>query len=120
MDLRQLFKSSESALQFQTGATIFAEGSAADVMYIVLDGEVEVRVGNQLVEIIGPGDIIGEMALIDMKPRSATAVAKSGCRLAPVDEKRFQFMVHQTPYFSLHVMRVMADRLRHMNANLST
>jgi CRP-like cAMP-binding protein len=120
MDLRNLFKSSDNALEFQAGATIFAEGYAADVMYVVLEGEVEVRVGNKLVEAVGPGDIIGEMALIDMKPRSATAVTKTQCRVAPVDEKRFQFMVQQTPYFSLHVMRVMADRLRRMNANLST
>ena len=120
MELRNLFKSSDNVREFQAGAIIFSEGSAAVVMYVVLDGEVEVRVGDKLVEVVGPGDIIGEMALIDMKPRSATALTKSICRLAPVDEKRFQFMVQQTPYFSLHVMRVMADRLRRMNANWST
>ena len=49
------------------------------------------------------------MALLDTNTRSATAVAKSTCRLALVDEKRFQFMVHETPYFALHVMRVMAE-----------
>jgi CRP/FNR family cyclic AMP-dependent transcriptional regulator len=43
-------------------------------------------------------------------------VAKSACRLALVDEKRFLFMVQQTPFFALHVMRVLATRLRWMNA----
>lgn len=89
-------------------------------MYVVLDGEVEVRIGGKSIEVIGPGDIVGEMALIDGKPRSATVVAKSDCRLAPVDEKRFYSMVQQTPAFSLHVMRVVVERLRRMNAKLET
>ena len=118
MNLRNLFKSSENAREFQAGSTIFAEGEPPDVMYVILDGEVEVRVGSELVEVLGSGEILGEMALIDTNPRSATAIAKSNSRLAPVDEKRFQFMVQQTPFFSLYVMRVLATRLRKMNAQL--
>jgi CRP-like cAMP-binding protein len=85
-------------------------------MYVVLDGEVELRVQGEVLEVAGPGDIVGEMALIDAKPRSATVRAISDCRLAPVDERRFLFMVHETPFFALHVMRVLADRLHRMNA----
>jgi CRP/FNR family transcriptional regulator, cyclic AMP receptor protein len=69
-----------------------------------------------VLDVAGPGDIVGEMALIDAKSRSATAQAKSDCRLAPVDERRFLFLVHEHPLFALHVMRVLADRLRRMNA----
>jgi CRP/FNR family cyclic AMP-dependent transcriptional regulator len=120
MNLQKLFKHSENQRTFQAGTVIFAEGDRADSMYVVLDGEVDVRVGSNLLEVIGPGEIIGEMALVDSNPRSATAVVKSACRLALVDEKRFQFLVQQTPYFALHVMQVMADRLRRMNAKLTT
>ncbi|HEU5100134.1 MAG TPA: Crp/Fnr family transcriptional regulator [Roseiflexaceae bacterium] len=60
----------------------------------------------------GPGGIVGEMALIDDRPRSATAVAATDCRLVPIDERRFTFLVQQTPMFALAVMRVMAERLR--------
>ena len=59
------------------------------------------------------------MALIDTKPRSATATAVSACKLAPIDERRFLFLVQQTPFFALHVMRVMASRLRAMDDTLS-
>jgi CRP-like cAMP-binding protein len=52
------------------------------------------------------------MSLIDDSPRSADAVAKTACVLAPVDERRFLFLVHETPMFALHVMSVMAERLR--------
>lgn len=116
MDLRGIFKNSDNILEFPTGTAIFTEGTPGDVMYIILDGEVEVRTGNNVVQVVGPGDVVGEMALIDSKPRSASAVAKSGCRLVPVDEKRFLFVVNQTPFFSLHIMRILVDRLRNMNS----
>lgn len=60
------------------------------------------------------------MALIDTKARSATVVARSDCRLVPINEKRFLVLVHQTPIFALLVMRVLADRLRRMNASRAT
>jgi CRP-like cAMP-binding protein len=52
------------------------------------------------------------MALIESRPRSATAVARTDWKLVAVSEKRFAFLVQQTPHFALQVMRVMADRLR--------
>ena len=116
MDLRSLFARIDNAQEFQANSTIFAEGTPGDVMYVVLDGEVELRVRSEVLEVAGPGDIVGEMALIDAKPRSATARAKSDCRLAPVDERRFLFLVHEHPFFALHVMRVLTDRLRRMDA----
>jgi CRP-like cAMP-binding protein len=84
-------------------------------MYVILEGEVELRIGGRVVETLGPGEPFGEMALIDHAPRIATATAKSDCRLVAVPEKRFLFLVQQTPYFALHVMRVMAERLRKMD-----
>jgi CRP-like cAMP-binding protein len=56
------------------------------------------------------------MALIDKQPRSATAVAKTDCKLVSVNEERFQRLVKQTPHFAIQVMRVMAQRLRQMDA----
>jgi CRP/FNR family transcriptional regulator, cyclic AMP receptor protein len=101
---------------FPAGQTIFSEGTDGDVMYVVKEGEVEVKVHGHVVEVVGPGGIFGEMALIDQSPRSATAIAKTACRLVPVNEARFKFLVQQAPAFSLEVMRVMALRLRKMDA----
>lgn len=55
------------------------------------------------------------MALVDRTARSATAVAKTDCKLVALDETRFKSHVHRTPFFAIQVMRVMADRLRRMN-----
>jgi CRP/FNR family cyclic AMP-dependent transcriptional regulator len=52
------------------------------------------------------------MALIDARPRTATARAQEACTLVPIDERRFTFLIQQTPQFGLHVMRVLAERLR--------
>jgi CRP/FNR family transcriptional regulator, cyclic AMP receptor protein len=62
--------------------------------------------------------IFGEMALIDNAPRSATAVAVSDAKLVSVSEKQFLFLISNTPYFALNVMRVMARRLRTANTSL--
>ena len=116
MNLGGLFVDANNVQEFQANSTIFVEGTPGNVMYVVLEGEVELLVRSQVLEVAGPGDIVGEMALIDAKPRSATARAKSDCRLAPVDERRFLFLVHEHPFFALHVMRVLTDRLRRMDA----
>jgi CRP-like cAMP-binding protein len=55
------------------------------------------------------------MALIDGSPRNATARAKSDCEVAPINEKSFLFLVHETPFFAIAVMRTLADRLRRAN-----
>ena len=103
---------------FAAGQPIFTEGQPGNVMYIVKDGEVDLSVHGKIVETLGPGGILGEMALLDRKPRSATAVARTDCQLVPINEGRFQFLVQQTPYFSLEVIRVLAHRLRHMDEEI--
>jgi CRP-like cAMP-binding protein len=94
---------------------IFAEGDKGDAMYVVRNGEVTVERDGRIMETLGGGDIFGEMALIDGAPRSATARAKTDCEVAPINEKTFLFLVHETPFFAIAVMRTLAGRLRHMN-----
>jgi len=69
----------------------------------------------QLIERIGPGGIIGEMALVDQSPRSADAIAQQETALAVINRLRFEHLVANHPTFALQVMAVMADRLRRLN-----
>jgi CRP-like cAMP-binding protein len=112
----ELFRQETDALQLAPGDFLFREGDKRDKMYVVLEGEIDVRLGDYVVETAGAGALIGEMALIDDSPRAANAVAKTACRLAPIDQRRFHFLVQQHPYFATHVMKELAARLRHMNA----
>ncbi len=112
----EFFRTENEGQLFEAGQTIFVEGEMGAVMYVVLEGEVELRINDRVVETLGPSEPFGEMALIDQAPRVATAVAKTGCRLLVIPENRFLFMVSAMPHFSLQLMRVMAERLRRMNA----
>src|SRR5262249_18979765 len=98
------------------GEVIFSAYEVGAEMYVVLEGQVELTIGSQVLETLGPGEPFGEMALIDQSPRAATATAKTPCKLAVIPEKRFLFMVQTTPHFAQQIMKVMADRLRKMNA----
>ena len=113
-----LFRNEPDFRIFSSSATVFEEGDAADTMYVILEGEVELYIGDKKVDTLGAGEIFGEMALIDNTPRVATAVAKTLCKLVLVSQKRFLFMVQQTPNFSLQIMRVIAERLRKMDTRL--
>ncbi|HUC48800.1 MAG TPA: cyclic nucleotide-binding domain-containing protein, partial [Xanthobacteraceae bacterium] len=87
-------------------------------LFIIQSGEVEIRLGNRVLEKLPQYGIFGEMALIDAAPRSASAVAASDVKLVPVSEKQFLFLISNTPHFALNVMRVMARRLRVTNKSL--
>lgn len=113
-----IFRNAETTA-YKAGDVIFATGEAGKAMYVVSQGEVDIKVGDNVVECISPGSIFGEMALIDNSPRSATAIAKTDCTVVPLDQRRFQFLVQETPFFALQVMTIMATRLRHANSRMT-
>lgn len=115
MDLLTLFKDDENSIEFSAEHNIFAEGDDGDEMYVVLDGIIALKVGSIIIDIVEAGGLMGEMAIIDAKTRSATALAKTDCTLVPVSKERFLAMVKEKPEFALHVMSVLADRIRNMN-----
>ncbi|HSY47641.1 MAG TPA: cyclic nucleotide-binding domain-containing protein [Thermoanaerobaculia bacterium] len=102
---------------FRAGETVFTEGDPGDCMFAVIEGEVAIQKNGIILERVGVGGVFGEMSLIDHAPRSATAVATVDCRVAAVAQKRFTFLVQQTPYFALEIMHVLAERLRRNTAS---
>jgi len=96
----------------RAGDVIFREGEKADELFVIKSGYVRIQVGNRTMADLTADNIFGEMALIDSEPRSATAVAITDVELVPISEKQFLFLVTQTPYFALKVMRILAQRLR--------
>jgi CRP-like cAMP-binding protein len=118
MTTSSLFSNSQDFVFFAAGHVIFKEGDIGKVMYAIIEGEVEVLVAGKVIDTVKTGDILGEMALIDTSPRSATAIPKTDCKVVPISRRHFTFLIQHTPNFALEVMRVMADRLRRMNAQL--
>jgi CRP-like cAMP-binding protein len=102
----------EDAIPVEAGDTIFEAGAASDGFYVVREGEVLLHSGDDELERVGRGGIFGEMALVDGAPRSASATAATDGEIVLINKERFQYLVHEVPFFALEVMRVMADRLR--------
>ena len=119
MTTLDVFQTITDPLSFAAGDTIFRAGDPGDAMFVVTEGEIDILVHGKLLETVkAPGGIIGEMALIDTKPRSATALAKTPGKMVRVDQQRFLFLVQNTPFFAIEVMQVIVDRLRRMDAVL--
>jgi CRP/FNR family transcriptional regulator, cyclic AMP receptor protein len=77
VDFRLLAGTGVPARDFKAGDVIFWEGDPAQELFIIQSGEVEIRLGNRILETLPKYSIFGEMALVDNAPRSATAVAAS-------------------------------------------
>lgn len=116
---QELFGGIDEYQSFKAGAAIFREGDLGRNMYIVAEGQVNITLNNLVIDTVNPGGIIGELALIDDKPRSASAIAKTDCVLAPVNREHFLILVQRTPLFALQVMRVITERLRRANSLLA-
>ncbi|MEI2783573.1 MAG: cyclic nucleotide-binding domain-containing protein [Candidatus Competibacter sp.] len=112
MQNKDFFSQIEKYQPFEPGQAIFREGEPGDSLYIVAEGQVDIVLGARILETVGPGGILGELALIDDKPRSASAIARTDCLLAPVNREHFLALVQRTPLFALQVMRAIANRLR--------
>jgi CRP/FNR family transcriptional regulator, cyclic AMP receptor protein len=119
-DFLGLFDSETDVVALQPGELLFREGDAAVYVYVVKSGELQIINGNHVYETVRAGGMVGEMALISDDVRSATVRATSESVVIPIDRKRFLFLVQQTPFFALKVMRVMCARLKLMNDSLTS
>ena len=101
---------------YAAGAIIVQEGAAGSEMYIIDDGEVEIvrLLGEheRILTTLGPGDFFGEMSVLENRPRSATARAKSACRLLPIDASTLDALLREHPEVAVRMMRKLSARLR--------
>ena len=118
MDFIDLFRGSRKVRKIGSGQTLFKMGDAGTEMFVVLEGSVEILLGKTIVEIVRPGGIVGEMALIDDERRSATVVTRTQCEVVALSKVDFDRLVHERPEFGRHVLKVTVQRLRRMNQSL--
>jgi CRP/FNR family cyclic AMP-dependent transcriptional regulator len=118
MNLAELFRYETDLQTLPAGQTLFRQGDPGDLMYVLMSGTADILVNHSVVETAEAGAILGEMAMIDDGTRSAMVIAKTDCKLLPIDHDRFNFLIQQTPNFAIHVMRVIAARLRKMDSLL--
>ena len=115
----EIFQSSPEPKFLPAGTVIFANGDAGDMMYGLVEGEVEITLEGKVLETICQGDIFGEGALVHLdSKRASTAIAKRDCKLAYLERKNFLFAVQQTPMFALEVMKSYSDRIRRLRKSV--
>ena len=104
---------------FRTGDIIFQQGTEGNIMYGIMNGEVEMLVNEKVIEIIKQGDVFGQGALLhEDHLRTSTARAKTNCQILLLDRQHFLFAVQETPLFALEVMRSYSDRFRRLKLSI--
>ncbi|MBW4686452.1 MAG: cyclic nucleotide-binding domain-containing protein [Komarekiella atlantica HA4396-MV6] len=106
-----IFQKQPNPQVFSAGQIIFEEGQPGNFMYGILEGEVDILVNSKVVETIETGEVFGVGVLVGVKNRTYTAIAKTECKLAFLDEQGFLFAVQETPVFSIKVMKSYSERL---------
>jgi CRP/FNR family transcriptional regulator, cyclic AMP receptor protein len=109
---------------YVAGESVFREGDPGEVMYVLLAGAVDLKKrveGGEtvLTTVNEPNEFFGEMALIDGRPRSASAVAVLDSRLLVVDQPAFESMVLTNGKFALRIIKVLSERIRFSNERVS-
>jgi len=113
-------KSVTREASFAGGTEIFKEGDAGDALYVVKSGQVQISAvmgdgQRQVLSRVPPGEIFGELAIIDSQPRSATAMADAETALYVIPREAMLNMLNNSPHFSFSMMREITQRLREFN-----
>ena len=119
-EIEHLFSLSKEPMSIvkKAGDVVIKEGETAYFMYVVKDGAVDIEHKDTRLERVTKGGIVGEMALVDDGPRSATVVAHKDSLLIPIGRARFTHLVQRNPEFAFFVMNTMIRRIRQMNIRL--
>lgn len=115
MKLLKLFQDWPDLVDLPARTVIFSEHEPADVMYIIIKGEVELTLHHEPLGSEMAGGLVGEMAMIGTAKRSATATTLTKVKAARLDQEQFRTLVRENGDFALHVMEVLANRLRAAN-----
>lgn len=109
-----LFAAAQDCIRLPAGSIVIREGERGDQMFILVDGELEVTVQKKRIDYLTAGMILGEMALVDDRPRSASATATTDVVLAPINRERFLAILRESPQFAVRIMNIMSVRTRRL------
>lgn len=113
---RQQLSDSLITRRCKAGEIIFREGERGDVMYLIWSGRVAIVKGDldapSILSYKGTGEIIGEMALLENQPRSASVIALEEVHLQGMNRQRFQQLLQENPSVSFSIMEMLSARLR--------
>jgi CRP/FNR family cyclic AMP-dependent transcriptional regulator len=101
------------------GAVLTRKGQHGLEAFVIVDGKARVEVGGKKIAELGPGDFIGELSLIDGKPRTATVVAQTPMTLMVVRRRDFKFLRDNVPGLQEKLLLTLCERLRQADQALT-
>lgn len=108
--------------EFPAGAVLFRAGDEGHEMYVVQSGQVRISVISAEVDktlaLLGAGEFFGEMAVLNDRPRTATATVIANSQLLVIDKAKFEGLVRQHSDLALRMIRRLADRLEKTDRNV--
>jgi CRP/FNR family transcriptional regulator, cyclic AMP receptor protein len=110
-ELRRVASLAEE-VEAEAGAELTDQGRPGQEAYVILEGTAAVVVNGTEIARVGPGEIVGEMALIDHRPRIATVTAVTPLKLLSFDATRFRRLLDEMPKAQVRVMEKLVERLR--------
>jgi CRP/FNR family cyclic AMP-dependent transcriptional regulator len=110
-ELDHLARITDDAI-FEDGQILCEQGDVGTACYVLVDGEVDVVVRHEVVATVSAGETVGEMALLDGRPRSATLIARGQLHALVIDAERFADLVADSPYIATALLRELSRRLR--------
>lgn len=109
-DLQRIAQISDE-LDFRVGKVLIEEGERGREFFVIVDGEVEVRRKGSKIATLGPGDFVGEMALLSKVPRTATVTTLTEVVVLVITDRAFLDLMNKTPDLWLKVARALAERV---------
>ena len=106
-----------SEIDIAAGRTLTREGDVGREFFIILDGDVEVSRDGRTIATRGAGQYVGEIALLDSRPRTATVTAKTDVRAEVLDRREFARLLESSPDIASQVMSTMAQRLSELEGD---
>lgn len=94
------------------GAQLIDQGRIGQECYVVLEGQAGVYMGDEHVATVGPGTMVGEMSLVEHRPRNASVIAETPMKLVAFDTKAFKTLLQEMPKVNDRVMATLAARLK--------
>lgn len=101
-----------SIVTVKAGEALILKGEMGTCLYVIVDGELRVHLGDRTVATSGAGDVTGEMALLDAEPRSASVSAVTQARLLQLEQEPFYQLLAANPQVSHELLRLLSRRLR--------
>lgn len=113
-------RASMDSVKIAKGSILFAEGDEGDHLYVIIEGKIKLGTSSgdgreNLLSILGPGEMFGELSLFDPNPRTSTATAVTDAKLLSLGQTKLIPWLAEHPPVALHLLMALAQRLRRTN-----